>query len=99
MLSHMVKSQYDPDMQETFDLLRQSEERCIEQGFAKMKVLHTRYKQAEQTGDTLLAKKLRREYYQEFYITIISACSYRDLLFPDPKLQTMLDKISQEAGL
>ena len=95
----MVNSHVDQDLQETFYLLRQSDERCIEQGFAKMKVLHTQYKQAEQTGDTALSKKLRREYYQEFYINIISACSYRDLLFPDPKLQTMLDKVSQEAGL
>ena len=64
-----------------------------------MKGLWERYKQAEQQGDRALAKKLRREYYQEFYITIAIGSSYRDLLFPDPKLQTMMEKISREAGL
>ena len=97
----MVKSHddTDKDIQETFDLLRKSEERCIEEGFAKMKVLWERYKQAEQTGDTALAKKLRREYFQEFYINIAIGSSYRDLLFPDPEFQAMMEKISQEAGL
>ena len=95
----MVKSQVDKDIQETFDLLRQSEERCIEEGVAKMNVLWERYKQAEQKGDTALAKKLKREYYQELYINIAIGASYRDLLFPDPKLQTMMEKISREAGL
>ena len=95
----MVKSQVDKDIQETFDLLRQSEERCIEEGVAQMNVLWERYKQAEQKGDTALAKKLRREYYQELYINLILACSYRDVLFPDPEIQTMMEKISREAGL
>ena len=95
----MTKSQVDKDLQETFDLLRQSEERCVEEGFAKMKVLRERYKQAEQKGDAALAKKLRREYYQEFYINIAIGASYRDLLFPDPQFQTMMEKISREAGL
>ena len=94
----MVKSQGDQDFQETIDLIRKAEERVLQEGLVQVKALHKRYKQAEQQGNTALAKKLRREYSQELYINIISACSYRDLLFPEPKLQAMLDKISQEVG-
>ena len=96
--SDMVKSHIDQDMQETVDLIRKSEERVLQEGIAKMEALHKRYKQAEQTGDTALAKKLRREYYQELYINVCLAASYRDLLFPDPEFQAMMDKISQETG-
>jgi hypothetical protein len=94
----MVKGQADKDLQETFDLIRESEERVLQEGIAKMKVLHKRYKQAEQEGDTALAKKLRREYYQELFMNVITAASPMELLFPDPKAEAMMDKITQELG-
>jgi len=88
----------DDDIQETFDLLRESEERVLQEGIAKMKALHKRYKQAEQQGDTVLAKKLRREYYQELFLNGITAASPMELLFPDPKAAAMMDDIMQELG-
>ena len=94
----MVKSQVDQDMQETFDLIRESEERVLQEGIAKMKALHKRYKQAEQTGNTALAKKLRRDYYQELFMNVIIAASPMELLFPDPKAAAMMDDIMQELG-
>lgn len=63
-----------------------------------MKALHKRYKQAEQQGDTVLAKKLRREYYQELFLNGITAASPMELLFPDPKAAAMMDDIMQELG-
>ena len=63
-----------------------------------MEALHKRYKQAEQKGDTALAKKLRREYYQELFINVSLAASPMELLFPDPKAAAMMEKISQELG-
>jgi tryptophan 2,3-dioxygenase len=96
--SDMLKSHIDQDMQETADLLRRSEERVLQKGIVNIEALRKRYKQAEQIGDTALAKKLRREYYQELFINVSLATSYRDLLFPDPQLQAMMDKISQETG-
>ena len=77
----MAKSQVDQDLQETFDMIRSSEERVLQEGIANMKELHKRYKQAKQQGDTVLAKKLRREYYQELFMNVITAASPMDLLF------------------
>ena len=63
-----------------------------------MEALHKRYKQAVQTGDTALAKKLRRDYCQEAFMNVCIAASPMELLFPDPKLAAMMDKITQELG-
>ena len=63
-----------------------------------MKALHTRYKQAEQQGDRVLSKKLRRDYYQELFMNVIMAASPMELLFPDPKKEAMMDDIMQELG-
>jgi hypothetical protein len=94
----MAKSQVDQDLQETFDMIRSSEERVLQEGIANMKELHKRYKQAKQQGDTVLAKKLRREYYQELFMNVITAASPMDLLFPDAKAAAMMDDIMQELG-
>src|SRR5918911_724856 len=96
--SAMVNNQAVDDMQGTADLLRRSEERVLQKGIAKMNALHKRYKQAEQEGNTALAKKLRRDYYQELFINVSLAASPMELLFPDPKLAAMMDKITQELG-
>ena len=98
-LSAMVKSQaVDDDIQETFDLIRESEERVLQEGIAKMNALHKRYKQAEQQGNTALSKKLRHDYYQELFMNVITAASPMELLFPDPKTAAMMDDITQELG-
>jgi hypothetical protein len=86
------------DLQETVDILRSSEERVLQEGIAKMKALHKRYKQAEQAGNTVLAKKLRRGYYQELFMNVITASSPMELLFPDPEAAAMMEKITQELG-
>jgi hypothetical protein len=91
-------SQVDHDLQETADMLRSSEERVLQEGIAKMKALHQRYKQAQQSGNTALAKKLRRDYYQELFMNVITAASPMELLFPDPKAAAMMDDITQELG-
>jgi hypothetical protein len=86
ILTTMAKSQaVDDDIQETFDLIRESEERVLQKGIAKMKSLHKRYKQAKQAGDTALSKKLRREYYQELFMNVITTASPMELPdFSDP---------------
>jgi hypothetical protein len=94
----MVKSHIDPDIQETADMLRRSEEHAVEQGMARMEVLHKRYKQAQQEGNTTLAKKLRREYCQEAFLNVCIAASPMELLFPDPQLEKMMGEITQELG-
>ena len=63
-----------------------------------MKALHKRYTQAEQTGHTALAKTLRRDYYQELFMNVITAASPMELLFPDSKAAAMMDDITQELG-
>jgi len=59
-------------------MLRRSEEHAVEQGMARMEVLHKRYKQAQQEGNTTLAKKLRRDYCQEAFINVCIAASPMD---------------------
>ena len=90
--------QGDHDIQETADLLRRVEDHRVQEGLAQIKVLRKRYEQAKQRGDTAQAKKLRREFYQELFINITLAAGYRDLLFPDPKVEALMDKITQELG-
>jgi hypothetical protein len=63
-----------------------------------MKSLHKSYKQAEQAGDTVLSKKLRREYYQELFMNVITAGSPMELLFPDPMGAAMMENITQGLG-
>jgi hypothetical protein len=95
----MVKSQaVDDDIQETFDLIRESEERVLQEGIAKMRAVYKQYKQAVQSGNTALAKKLRREYYQELFLNVITAASPMELLFPDPMGAAMMDDIMHELG-
>ena len=86
----------DMGMQETADLLRKPEENTARDGLARMKGLRKRYKQAVQKCELGKAKKLRREYFQQMYINLVTMASPMDLLFPDPKLEKMMDKISQE---
>ena len=94
----MVKSHVDQDLQETADLLRKSEEHAVEQGMVWMEVLHKRYKQAQQAGNTTLAKKLRRDYCREAFVNVCIAASPMELLFPDPQAEKMMDEITQELG-
>jgi hypothetical protein len=65
---------------------------------ARMKVLHKRYLQAKQAGDTALAKKLRRDYCQEAFVNVCIAASPLELLFPDPQFEAMMDSLTQELG-
>jgi hypothetical protein len=85
-------------MQETADLLRRAEEQRVQKGLAQVKTLRTRYEHAAQRGETVLAKKLRREYYQELFITLTLTASPMELLFPDTKLEALMDNITQELG-
>jgi hypothetical protein len=83
----MVKSQaVDDDIQETFDLIRESEERVLQEGIAKMNALHKRYKQAEQQGNTALSKKLRRDYYQELFMGLDHRVGHPRPFWPSPQL-------------
>jgi hypothetical protein len=61
-----------------------------------MKVIRKQYKQAVQKGQTAQAKRLRREYFQEAYINLAIAASPIEILFPNPKLEAVMEKISQE---
>ena len=63
-----------------------------------MKELRKRYTQAQQAGNTTLAKKLRREYCQEALLNVCTAASPMELLFPDPQLEKMTHEIMQELG-
>jgi hypothetical protein len=94
----MGKDHVDQELQETVDMLRRSEEHAVEKGMKRMEVLHKRYKQAVQAGNTTLAKKLRRDYFQELFINVSIAASPRELLSPDPQLAAMMDNITQELG-
>jgi hypothetical protein len=94
----MVNSHVDQDLQETVDMLRRSEERAVERGMARMEVLHKRYIQAKQAGNTALAKKLRREFCQETFMNVCIAASPMELLSPDPQLEAMMGEITQELG-
>ena len=90
--------QGDHDIQETADLLRRVEDHRVQEGLVQIKALRKRYEQAKQRGDTAQAKKLRREFYQELFINITLAAGYHDLLFPDPQVEALMDKITQELG-
>jgi hypothetical protein len=89
----MQKTDQDIDVTE---VLRESEKRVLNQGLAQMKALQKQYKQALQKGDHTSAKQLRREYFQEAFINLSFAASPMELLFPDPRLQFLMEKISQE---
>ena len=84
------------DIQDTFDALQRAEEKTLKKSLLKMEDLKKRYKQAVQTGQTAQAKRLRRKYFQEAFVNLSITASPLELLSPDPPLQAMMEKISQE---
>ena len=78
------------------DVLEKSEERVRERELKRLRVLNKHYKQAKQKGELAKARVLRREYLKGMYLEIVLSASYFDLLFPDQKLEAILNKISQE---
>ncbi len=84
------------DIQDTVDLLKKAEEESLRESLIQMKGLWKRYKQAAQKGEVVLAKKLRREYFEEAFINLALMASPLELLFPDPQLKRMMEKISHE---
>ena len=61
-----------------------------------MEDLRKQYNQAVQEGQAELARQLRRKYFQEAFVNLAIMTSPMDILCPDPKLQEMMEKISQE---
>jgi hypothetical protein len=84
------------DIQDTFDALQRAEEKTLKKSLLKMEDLRKQYNQAVQEGQTRQAKQLRRKYFQETFVNLAISASPIDLLSPDPKLQAIMDKISQE---
>src|SRR5919202_4252464 len=95
-MANTTSPQSDHDLQETAELMRRSEERVLQEGIEHMNAVYKRYTHAEQAGKTALAKQLRREYYQELFMNVLTAASPMELLFPEPQLQAMMDTISHE---
>jgi hypothetical protein len=84
------------DIQDTVDALQRAEEKTLKKSLFKMKGLRKQYKHAVQKGQTAQAKRLRQRYFQEAFINLAIMASPKELLSPDPKLQALMEKISQE---